>query len=94
MVGTVGEYQEAFEARLLTVTKCVPTVAPADAVAVTCPAFDEVTVRAASEPLKLLRSFRSFESVESAVLMEVSAVICEVIVDCWVCHCRSGARAA
>ena len=64
-------------------------VAPEVAVAVTAE-LEVLTVRAAREPFRLLRSSASVDSEVSAVWMEVRAVIWDLTVVCSVCHWRSG----
>lgn len=85
LLGRDGEYQDALDARLCTEIKCEPTAAPAVAVPVICVAV-EVTARADNGPLRSFRFSRSFDTDDRAVWSVVSAVICEVMVDCSVCH--------
>jgi hypothetical protein len=84
-LGSAPEYQDAFVARLDTLTECVPMVAPAVAEPVTCVELDE-SARVVSEPSILLRSSRSCDTADRALCIEVNAVICDEIVDCSVCH--------
>jgi hypothetical protein len=85
LLGIDGEYHDALLARLCTDIKCEPAAAPGAAVPVTWGALDE-TARAASGPLMLFKLSRSFDTDERAVWSAVSAVICDEMVDCSLCH--------
>jgi hypothetical protein len=89
-----SEYHDPVVARLLTTTLWAPVTVPVAAVAVRYALLEEVTVRAAKGPVKLLSDSISVEIDSVAVWIAVNAVVWLVSVVWSACQTRSVARSA